>query len=257
MIKEEDPRVKYFSKWGVDISDHADEFEGRVISHALNVLCVYITCFCRPSTKEEFHHGLLSQWRGYGEDGGYAIQFSRTKLKNIVDQINSSIDTTCDLLNVHYTVENPYKAELMKYADAFINAYSEHLDEIIKIGLDRPTLKSPASGLTGGPLEALLNYLVNTKNQHFHEEKECRLSFFNLTKAESSALPVKYFNRHGLLVPYTRTPPKFSLNDCIDWVIVGPSHRIEQRFTSLKQMVKNMGLNIEVRPSHIPYSRTS
>ncbi|GJL50015.1 MAG: hypothetical protein NPIRA01_12420 [Nitrospirales bacterium] len=256
MIDEEDSRVKFLSRMGANIQDHADRFEEIIVNHTLNALCIYITCFCRPSTEEEFHHGLLSQWRGYGEDGGYAIQFSRSKLKKTVDLINLSQETNYDIQDVHYSVENPYKAEVVKHADAFINAYLEHLDGVININWNRPTLNSPTSSLTGGPLESLLDYLVNTKNEHFREEKECRLSLLETTKANSGVLPVEYYNRNGLLVPFTRTPDKFSLIDCIDWVIVGPSSGIEQRFMSLKQMVKKMGLDINIRPSHIPYSRS-
>ena len=29
---------------------------------------------------ETYKHGLLSQWRGYGNDGGYAIEFNKKKL---------------------------------------------------------------------------------------------------------------------------------------------------------------------------------
>lgn len=255
MIKEMDPRVISLSRQGADIRDQADRFEQIVVSHTLNVFCIYITCFCRPSTKEEFLHGLLSQWRAYGEDGGYSIQFNRTRLKNTVDQINASLNTYYDLQDVHYAVENPYKVEVLKHTDAFINAYLEWLDEVIKLRWDRPALKYPTSSLVGGPLEALLDYLVNTKNEHFQEEKECRLSLLEVTGNNSGILPVDYFNRHGLIVPFAQTPPQFSIANSIDWVIVGPSPGIEQRFTSLKHMVKKMGLNIDVRPSHIPYSR--
>jgi len=62
--------VHTFRNRGVDIRDYADKFEQTIISFALHVFCVYITCFCKPSSKEDFHHGLLSQWRGYGMDGG-------------------------------------------------------------------------------------------------------------------------------------------------------------------------------------------
>lgn len=58
MIKEGDSRVKSLSMQGIDIRDQAGRFEEWVVRHTLNFLCVYITCFCRPSTKEEFLHGL-------------------------------------------------------------------------------------------------------------------------------------------------------------------------------------------------------
>lgn len=44
---------------------------------------VYITSFCAASQEDEYlkNNGLLSQWRGYGDDGGYAIEFDTQKLE--------------------------------------------------------------------------------------------------------------------------------------------------------------------------------
>lgn len=69
-----DPRIETFYQRGVDPHEYAEKFESTLTSLALNSLCAYITCFCKPSNQEDFHHGLLSQWRGYGPDGGYALQ---------------------------------------------------------------------------------------------------------------------------------------------------------------------------------------
>ena len=35
----------------------------------------YVLSFCTPATARQAEHGLLSQWRCYGKDGGYAIVF--------------------------------------------------------------------------------------------------------------------------------------------------------------------------------------
>ncbi len=81
------------------------------------------------------------------------------------------------------------------------------------------------------------------------------MSTLEPVSSEAGVLPVDYFNRNGLIVPYVRTPPSFKVLDCIDWIVVGPSPRIENRFNSVAQMVRGLGLNIKVRPSHIPFSR--
>ncbi len=40
----------------------------------------FVTCFCMTESSEVSRHGLLSQWRGYGKDGGYALVFNAAQL---------------------------------------------------------------------------------------------------------------------------------------------------------------------------------
>jgi hypothetical protein len=159
-----------------------------------------------------------------------------------------------ELQDVHYSPDNPFKDDVAAHSDAFISAYLEHLDTLANWNFDKEPVRSPIAGLPGGPLESLLDFLIHTKSGHFGEEKECRMCVLEPVSSGLGVLPVDYFNRNGLIVPYTRTPPGFNVLDCIDWIIVGPSPRIENRFNSVTQMVRKMGLKIKVRPSHIPFS---
>jgi hypothetical protein len=256
MIQEADPQVDIFRNRGVDIRDYADKFEQTILSLALHFFCVYITCFCKPSTKEDFLHGLLSQWRGYGIDGGYALQFSRSKLQARVERAYKAEGLSYELKDVYYSPDNPLKDEVLKHSEAFTSAYLNHLDTLVNLDFHKQTMRSPIANLPGGPLESLLDFLIHTKNGHFSEEKECRMSLLEPVSSSSGVLPVDYFNRNGLLVPFTRTPSSFNVLDCVDWIIVGPGPRIGNRFNSVTQMVRKMGLKIKVRPSHIPFSRT-
>lgn len=257
--KENDPRVNTFRQRGTDIRDFAEKFEQQIIALALSSLSAYITCFCKPNRDEDFQHGLLSQWRGYGSDGGYALQFSRKKLQSAVGAANESNKLSYELQDVYYNTDNPLKKEVLEKEGAFINAYLSQLDEITKPLselLNSKSMPNPISKLIGGPLESLLDYLVQTKNKHFSEENECRLSLIQLTQPCDDCLPVSYFNRNGLLVPYTKTP-KDSLDilDCIEWIVIGPGPRVESRMKSVAQLVKQSGKDIKVRPSHIPFTR--
>jgi hypothetical protein len=256
MIQEADPRVNIFRNRGVDIRDYADKFEQIILSLALHFFCVYITCFCKPSSEEDFLHGLLSQWRGYGIDGGYALQFSRAKLQARVEQVYKDDRLSYQLQDVYYSPDNPLKDEVLKHSEAFTSAYLNHLDTLVNWDFNKQTMRSPIANLPGGPLESLLDFLIHTKNGHFNEEKECRMSLLEPVSSGSGVLPVDYFNRNGLLVPFIRTPTSFTVLDCVDWIIVGPGPRIGDRFNSITQLVRKMGLEIKVRPSHIPFSRT-
>jgi hypothetical protein len=48
----------------------------------------YITAFCRVDKTNEpvANHGLLSQWRGYGTQGGYSIIFDAEGLRQLVEE---------------------------------------------------------------------------------------------------------------------------------------------------------------------------
>ena len=111
MVAENDPLVTTFSNRGIDIFDYARGFEQQIIGQTFSTICTYITCFCKARTKEDFTHGLLSQWRAYGPDGGYAIQFSRKKLSAAIEKTNKALDKVYELKDVYYDSENLHKRE--------------------------------------------------------------------------------------------------------------------------------------------------
>jgi hypothetical protein len=257
LIKKNDRLFRIFSGRGVHISHYADGFENHLTHFALGSLCPYITCFCKPTSSEDFGHGLLSQWRGYGADGGYALQFSRRKILAEIERVNKANETNYQLLDVHYNQDNSLRDEVMKHKEAFLKTYIEHLEELAQpLDSSRRTMKNPIANLLGGPLESFLDYLIHTKNQHFGEERECRLSILGMLRPSETTLTADYFNRSGLIVPYLKSPKhSFDILGCIGEIIVGPAPRIESRFKSVAQMIARMGLKMHVRPSHIPYSR--
>lgn len=251
-----DPRAVLFARRGVDIVDYAEGFERRLTALTMSSLVAYITCFCKPSAKEDFLHGLLSQWRGYGTDGGYAIQFSRSRLLDAIKRANSANDSNYDLEDVYYTPENPLRDRVLAHKAAFLDEFERHLDELAKpIDSSRTTMRNPMFELLKGPLIPLLDYLTCTKNQHFAEERECRLSHIQPAASDPAYRPVKRFGRNGLVVSHTITPKEFDVLGCIDWIVVGPGPRMAARYKAVCEMVKTSGKNILVRPSHIPFTR--
>lgn len=72
---------------GIDLLDHDlkkfvqgfKEAQVRATDH-------YVVSFCTTSDAWVSQHGLLSQWRGYGRDGGYAIVFDRERLGALLEQ---------------------------------------------------------------------------------------------------------------------------------------------------------------------------
>jgi hypothetical protein len=257
LIKTNAPLVQTLDRRGVDIQECAERFEDNLTALVLNSLCAYITCFCKPVGQEDFHHGLLSQWRGYGVDGGYALQFSRKKLLTTIENANKVGDLNYQLQDVHYAVENPLKATVLGHTEALVRAYKTFLEKLAgPIDFSKGIMRNPIAGLPDEALQSLLDYLVHTKNKHFGEERECRLSLVEATSSSATGLPVNYFNRSGLIVPYKKTPSSsFRLLDSLEWIVIGPGPRMNARFKSVTDMVRAAGLAIEVRPSHIPFTR--
>jgi hypothetical protein len=241
---------------GVDIQTYAESFEKLVIAHTFSAISTYITCFCKPTGKEDFTHGLLSQWRGYGPDGGYALQFSRKKLQAARKRAQQA-GVEYDLRDISYNTQNTLKEKLLSASPEFVGAYLSHLDQLAK-PLDSilKTFRSPVAALSTDALVDLVSYLVHTKSKHFAEERECRLSLIQSGAAASQSRPVSFFNRAGLLVPYITTPNQsFNMLDCVDWIVIGPAPRMGARFEATCQLVSKYGKGILVRPSHIPYTR--
>jgi hypothetical protein len=247
-------RPQLLTRPWVDLNAYAEQFEKMIIGLVLSEVCTYITCFCRASDEKSFHHGLLSQWRAYGEDGGYAIQFSRKKLQIALSKANEALGLEYDLRDVHYDPNNPLQSVVLSHGDKFGEAFVAFIDSLDR-GTNEPT-ESPLGSLTKGPLESLFNYLTYTKSGHFSEEREVRLSLIQPNASSFPGLPAHYINRRGLIVPYRETPQKqFRLLDCIEAIIIGPNSRMGARYESVCQMARQSDLEVDVRRSEIPFCR--
>jgi hypothetical protein len=64
----------------------------------------FVTSFCtHAKDSEEFKHGLLSQWRGYGQSGGFAIEFDEPGFGALMKEENEKYAyAVLQSDNVHY-----------------------------------------------------------------------------------------------------------------------------------------------------------
>lgn len=257
LIAADDPMVSIFGSRGVDIYEYASGYKGLVISLLFNKMTAYISCFCTPTAKEDFYNGLLSQWRAYGEDGGYAIQFSKRELESEIQKLDKEKSSGYSLKELFYSKENVLKKEFLSHSNTFKAAYLVHLRELSKpISFETKYVENPLRNFNAEALESLINYLVYTKNKHFNEERETRLSFLGISSSETDTTEAKFFNRNGLIVPYRETTDRLQLLDCVQGVIVGPNPRMHARIRSVRQLIFGTGKKIPVRPSHIPFTRS-
>jgi len=180
---------------------------------------VFIACFCEESD-------LLSQWRGYGADQGYALGFDTEKLK--------ALDFG-DIYPVQYGIANPseYFAKELSWAT-------------------EPT--AHPGNVDWFESQKLLPRLARVKHLSFAEEREWRI----LRQIPEFALKdqrpkIQYRPSSMGPIPYlvmSFTP------DCLREVVIGPGSHTETRENAVQVMLRNLDLqNVNIRISKIPFRR--
>lgn len=123
----------------------------------------YVTAFCTTKDKWIAQNGLLSQWRGYGLDGGYAIVFG---FKGLVDILNTErkmyFEERWAWGNVLYT-----PVDLSSFQDKHNVKHFEHVRKGVSVFLET---KDPRKAYPAFNSIALLSAFY--KHRGFKEEKE-------------------------------------------------------------------------------------
>jgi hypothetical protein len=216
----------------------------------------YLLSFCGVNTEDDFtnENGLLSQWRGYGQDGGYAIVFDTKQL------------------------EERFKAECANYLYLF-NQFGcvDYIDPASKRPSTNPeTLKheanvregianffTPDTQQTSQVFDSVLAMSCSQKHIGFYEEKEVRVVVAPLAKKLAGMIPspeakqivdYDFRMRNGVLVPYITLFKGENKTLPIIKIIVGPHTDKERRQYSVERLLSKYGVNVEVTTSQIPYT---
>jgi DUF2971 family protein len=194
----------------------------------------FITSFCTHSGDQSYEkeNGLLSQWRGYGRDGGYCIVFGTHELSQLLGvefDVNYYVHMNMDAARYALdgvSVESLFP-ELLERCDLFMS-------ELLK-GNRQPAAEDGfAPFVTGATL---------LKHQGFREEREIRIVSMPGTKEvqdqvckehpEYVAKPVKQvrkvtsnFGERRHIVLFEGLEAKLPIKR----VIVGPSRRQDDNF---------------------------
>jgi hypothetical protein len=161
------PRIDWLQKLGADMrSARGDN--------------VYICCFCETDN-------LLSQWRGYADNGGgVSIEF---------DPFGFTLVAGPDCMY-----------GLMRLWKVFYDANQQR--QIIRSCIDHPWPVPIGESPDRSVVDALQFFVSTFKGSDFREEKERRLIF---TPHPGAPLTPRFRTRRGLLVPYhslrSLTPP--------------------------------------------------
>lgn len=220
----------------------------------------HLLSFCGTSDPRVMRDGLLSQWRAYGRDGGYAFVLDTKRLEDRLEAEAAAFHYQhMQIANVHYH------------------------DEDGTSDTPEPEIREAEASLRAGALlycqdpkpETLEDFYIPVttlcclyKHWGFHEEHEVRVvaipahtSVVEESREQSAprALKaIKTFLRNGCLVPYiellvstSNVKPKVPLP--ITRVLVGPHRDAERRRAAVTHMLYVYGLACPVEMSRIPF----
>ena len=211
----------------------------------------YILSFCGHTNHDDYvkKNGLLSQWRAYGGDGGYALILDTLRL------------TKC--LKVE---PNTYSYSQFLFGDVLYDDQSDKFETVfadLHRGLEAWTCalevskKLPDENLA----QPFFNVATRFKHRGFKEESEVRVSVSPVTEAlektvcETSLLklkPIQHREKDGSQVRYivlNDVPKKKSLP--IIRIIIGPQRDQKQRAKDVKKLIGKR--KIEIVCSETPY----
>lgn len=208
-------------------------------------------------------NGLLSQWRGYGVDGGYALIFDKEQLCRFFEEEKSFYYyVVADNGDVHYcrgdkTVFNNLKENFQKDLKYLSDFFKDFFLYRIRIK-EKPIVRTEH-------LNAITRCMAFFKHGGFFEEKEHRFYVFPSPPSYKNALEFQEIGKEFKeilfrqnvkgLIPYIRLfQTKNNKRLPIKRICVGPHKSSKERILSIKQFLKVMNLNdIEVFASSIPF----
>jgi hypothetical protein len=219
----------------------------------------YITAFCRVDKNDErvANHGLLSQWRGYGAQGGYSIIFDAEQLHHLVEEEAKkwaySTGFSGDVVYSSATDEEIY------------DEFGEHIDAIQKNWGQALRTRDPKA--LENTYSRFIACACRFKHWGFAEENEFRIvlpptsseivEVANKRGKTLLAKPVRFFLRNGTMVPYLNLFEGITGSSCkrlpIKRIIVGPHPEKEKRKLAVEKLLSQYNIEADVSVSEIPF----
>jgi DUF2971 family protein len=215
----------------------------------------FVLSFCRHDPdSESYANGLLSQWRGYGQHAGFAIEFDEQKLDALMKEENS-----------HYIYAG-FKSDDVRY-DNFERVFNSNTfkgiaGEMIWKVFDEAKLD--VSAVTGRKNldQAVIDFAQTApflKHWGFREEREYRIVAVCVRREKipdeetREAKSIKFRARNTLIVPYIELFDRHP-DLPIKSIIVGP-HPYQEKQAEAVRMALEAGdfEGVDVRLSGIPF----
>lgn len=242
---------------GIDATkqDLKETLQKELRAHTLRFDQPYTVSFCSPPIDPE--NGLLSQWRGYSTDGGYAVVFDTAKLSELMNAEQAFHYQHFSFGDVEYFGDSgtgvAVHPETLKSEKLIQDAVSEFI----------LTQNKSAFEATYEPITALS---CRYKHRGFAEEAEVRIvavptsnEIYALARHDDSR-PRKEINfrpDNGVLVPYIKLFGREQGHDLgklpITKIIVGPHLDKDRRQKAVTLLLERYGIDAKVIVSGIPY----
>lgn len=222
---------------------------------------IYISSFCGEHPDDQYinDHGLLSQWRGYGDDGGFALVF---RTKSIEDMLE--IEADCYDYNFGYVTDLIYSDDESRFVSEMVDEISKLCDYIRKL-FEAMKLNDDEAPDAGEAALAFLKCIGRYKHRGFKEENEVRIlagpnlhddEFLTLAENEQVTLKPEKVRRmrdgENFQVPYIELFGLWGRDLPIERIIVGPHRDKKRRAASLRTMLAKTGIYVTV--SDIPFA---
>lgn len=217
----------------------------------------FVTSFCTAATTQIAEHGLLSQWRGYTKNGGYAITFNTAALYALLTEEAEKWPGHTLILNdvIYSDDDDKLRLELWQ------------LIEEIKTAITQWLQVPPNPQALENICFPLIQCACRYKHWGFREENEVRiisirpgkeLAKMHSTYApDTTTKPLSNFIRAGATVPcihlfegISQLPNKPLP---ITRIIVGPHQNKDERRRAVESLLAQYHLGIRVSVSEIPY----
>lgn len=242
---------------------------GQVVQHDTEVVVdaqyratgdeIYILSFCGQHKNPHVNiNGLLSQWRGYGTGGGFALVFNTQKLEEMLEIEAKKFEYNAG----HFS-------DLI-YSDDEKKLKEELSDDLTIIAEDVKQFFHHANFSEKEEPDTLKGYLPfvkcisRYKHYGFSEENEVRIvalptvmdqEYLKLANSDGVTLKPekerKFRNKNGQHIPYIELFCSIDIDLPIEKIIVGPHKEKETRAAALRVILRKT--NIEITCSDIPY----
>jgi hypothetical protein len=218
----------------------------------------YVLSFCTSDNVRVAHHGLLSQWRGYGPGGGYALVFDTARFDALMDA-EAATWTWAALMGGNVVYSSSSDNEIEEELGESLNEIRNSITEFLRTAGNPDALEPMYFALTqcacrykhwGFGEEKEVRFVAIPANQQIIEETRRR-------KLPVSEKPRHTFLRNGTTVPClhlfegiaSRTHNPLPLTR----ILIGPHADKEKRQRAVRLLLEELELDIPVSVSEIPY----
>ena len=167
---------------------------------------------------------LLSQWRGYADDGkGFSIGFSMMHLKDMLaTNQNENYELLIGKIEYDEEVQKKDICNIVKLLEEYLLSF-KNIDNFLENKKNYTELNDKIRDI----FNKIFRKSILFKNPFFEEEKEWRIALifnnddFAEIKIEESN--ISFYKRDGSLIPYIDM--KFCNKNCVVELIAGPKNK--------------------------------